>query len=78
MTRMKGNEKEKINKLRRQGKKIFERYKMNTRCSSKPCQHSAHKQGNLVVRKTGVLVHTDISALVRIMAAGIIKFNKGE
>lgn len=51
---------------------------MNTRCSSKPCQHSAHKQGNSVVRKTGVIVHTNVPALVRIMAAGIIKFSKGE
>lgn len=79
MTRMMRNEKEKkINKLRRQGKKIFERYKMNTRCSSKPCQYSAHKQGNLVVREMSVNVHTEVSAQVRMMSAGIIKFSKGE
>lgn len=51
---------------------------MNTRCSSKPCQHSAHKQGNLVVRKMGVNVHTEVSAEVRVMPAGIIKLSKGE
>jgi len=34
--------------------------------------------GKLGGKKNGVIVHTDVSALVRIMAAGIIKFSKGE
>lgn len=33
-------------------KEISGKCNLNTRCSSKPCQHSAHRQGNRVVRKT--------------------------